>query len=43
MAENIVEVKGLTHYFKLNKKVGIKALNNISFQIKINFIDIIVN
>lgn len=34
MAENIVEVKGLTHYFKLNKKVGIKALNNISFQIK---------
>ncbi len=34
MAENIVEVKGLTHYFKLNKKAGIKALNNISFQIK---------
>lgn len=34
MSENILEVRNLTHYFKLNKKTKIKALDNISFNMK---------
>ncbi len=34
MAENILEVDHLTHYFKLNKKTRIKAIDDVSFQIR---------
>ena len=34
MSENILEVSHLTHFFKLNKKIKIKALDDVSFQIK---------
>lgn len=34
MSENILEVSHLTHYFKLNKKVSIKAVDDVSFQVR---------
>lgn len=34
MSENILEVDHLTHYFKINKKIKIKALDDVSFQIR---------
>lgn len=34
MAENILEVSHLTHYFKLNKKLYIKAVDDVSFQVR---------
>lgn len=36
MSENILEADHLTHYFKINKKVKIKALDDVSFQIRKN-------
>ncbi len=34
MSDNILEVSHLTHYFKLNKKIKIKALDDVYFQVK---------
>lgn len=34
MSENILEVRGLTHSFKLSKKAIIKAVDDVSFDIK---------
>lgn len=34
MSKNILEVSHLTHYFKLNKKVSIKAVDDVSFQVR---------
>ena len=34
MSENILEADHLTHYFKINKKIKIKALDDVSFQIR---------
>ena len=34
MSENILEVDHLTHYFKINKKIKIKALDDVAFQIR---------
>lgn len=34
MSENILEVSHLTHYFKLNKKISIKAVDDVSFQVR---------
>lgn len=34
MSGNILEVDHLTHYFKINKKIKIKALDDVSFQIR---------
>ena len=36
MSENILEADHLTHYFKINKKIKIKALDDVSFQIRKN-------
>ena len=34
MSENILEVRSLTHSFKLSKKAIIKAVDDVSFDIK---------